>query len=61
MKAHTSKKLRELLARPGGQEFVRRAIVESMTSPGLQPVKVENGPDGRSYEFQVIPTHRSAE
>ncbi|MFV0665393.1 hypothetical protein [Denitromonas sp.] len=61
MKAHTSEKMRRLLAQPGSAQFVREAIVRSMTSPDLQPVRIDNEEDGRSYEFQVIPTHKVTE
>ena len=61
MKARTSEKLRRLLAQPGGQKFIRDAIIKSMTSPDLEPVRITNEHDGRSYEFQVIPTHQAAE
>lgn len=58
MKAYTSEKLRKLLAQPGGAQFVREAIIRSVTSPGLKPIQIENEYDGRNYEFQAMPTHK---
>ncbi len=61
MEAHTSERLRKLLAQPGGAQFVREAIIKSVTSPGLKPIQIENKYDGRSYEFEMVPVHPTKE